>query len=90
MEQDIKSLLELVAEKAARKSADEAVKNTLTSLGFEPEKPTEMQADMMFVRNLRYGSESMRRLVQGAVVSTLVGSGLWLLWSAFKVSIARL
>lgn len=82
-----KTILEFSIEHAARKSAEMAVRQTLISIGLNPDNPSEMQADMVFIRNLREGSESMRRLFHGALLSTIVGSTLWLLWNAFKQAI---
>lgn len=87
--QDIKPFIALTAEKAAHQAVDSSVHKLLAGLGLDAHDPTEAQADMVFLRNLRHGSSYVQRHCTGAILSALIGSGLWLLWSAFKDVLAR-
>ncbi|QPC91466.1 hypothetical protein [Mesorhizobium sp. INR15] len=68
----------------ARQAAREAVKETLLTLGFDPNKPLEAQADMLFVRKTRLGSEAITRQGLMIAVATVTVAILGLIWASFK------
>lgn len=64
----------------ARAIVREAVEETLQRLGFDTAHPAELQADMLYLRKLRRGSEDMHRVVLKVVFSILLSGVLYALW----------
>ncbi|RWP29877.1 hypothetical protein [Mesorhizobium sp.] len=68
----------------ARQAAREAVKETFLTLGLDPNKPIEAQADMQFLRRTREGSETFKRqsvmVAAGAITLAVLG----LIWASIK------
>lgn len=62
----------------------EAVRGTLEGLGFDLHNPSHLQADMLYLRKIRRGSEDMARVVRHSILTLLVSTGLFLLWQAVK------
>lgn len=54
-----------MTENEVRKVVKEAVRETLTTLGFDTDDPLEAQRDMQFVRSWRKSTDTMKR--QGLV-----------------------
>lgn len=67
----------------------ETVSDTLTQLGLENRSPMEMQRDFQFLRKMRKGSESVGKAAVVAIVTTLVGGVLALLWLGFKLGLVK-
>ena len=65
------------------------VHETLLGLGFDLSEPSELQADMHYLRGIRRGSEDMRKLVKNSIITLLVSTGLYLLWEAVRAVIKR-
>lgn len=68
-------------------AAEKVVTKRLIAIGIDPDKPIQVQSDMMFLRSRREmkergGSHAMIGVI--SVIITVVGI---LLWSGFKVSI---
>ncbi len=74
---------------ATKDAAQEAVKATLTTLGFDPLDTHSTQADMLYLRNLRTGSEWIRARVLAGMLSVVAGALLWLMWEAFRHALHR-
>lgn len=53
----------------------DSVHETLASLGFTPDEPHAMQADMLYVRKAREGSDELIRVIRRSAV-TIAASGL--------------
>ena len=64
-----------------------AVMETLSSLGFDAEHPTELQADMYYLRRLRRGGEEARGIVRHSLLTVAVSTVLYLLWEAIRHSL---
>nr|DAP56840.1 MAG TPA: hypothetical protein [Caudoviricetes sp.]DAU40488.1 MAG TPA: hypothetical protein [Caudoviricetes sp.] len=66
------------------KIVENAVKETLTKIGIDPEQPLEYQKDMAFVRSWRASSETVKRqgiiTVYGIILTGIAG----LIWAALK------
>lgn len=58
----------------------EAVEETLQKLGFDTSKPSELQADMLYLRKLRRGAEDAHRVVFKVLFSILLTALLYTLW----------
>jgi hypothetical protein len=67
----------------------QTVLETLSGLGFQAETPAELQADMYYLRRMRKGSEEMARKIRMVVLSTLLSTGLYLLWEAIRQQLGR-
>lgn len=66
-----------------------AVHETLASIGFDMREPLELQADMLYLRKIRKGSEDMSRVIRHSVLTLLATTMLYLLWDAVKNLIQR-
>lgn len=64
-------------------SIREAVKETLTHLGFH-ENPQEVQKDIIYLNNLRKGSEKLRLGTLSVIIATMSTAGLYIMWEGFK------
>jgi hypothetical protein len=64
--------------------AREAVMEALISVGIDVSSPTELQADLYYLRRLRRGADEMRSVVRKALISLVVSGVIFLLWKAFK------
>lgn len=62
----------------------ESVMEALTSVGIDVSSPTELQADLYFLRRQRRGADEMRSVVRKALLSLVVSGVIFLLWKAFK------
>ncbi|MBM3618938.1 MAG: hypothetical protein FJX23_10415 [Alphaproteobacteria bacterium] len=71
-------------EEIYRKIVKEAVHETLLGVGFDLREPSQMQADMHYLRKLRHGSEDMTRVLQRSAITLGFSTALFLLWEAFK------
>lgn len=58
-----------------KKIVRDSVHETLASLGFTPDEPQQMQADMLYVRKAREGSDELLRIFRRSAV-TIAASGL--------------
>lgn len=67
-----------------RKIMRETVHETLLGVGFNMSDPSQLQADMHYLRKLRNGSEDMTRVLQRSAITLGFTTGLFLLWEAFK------
>ena len=61
-----------------RRIVREAVYETLSGLGMATSEQHELQADFLFIRKMRKGSEAM------AVITVLVPAFLYMVWQAVK------
>ncbi len=64
-----------------------SVRETLVSIGFDISEPSEIQADMYYLRRMRRGSEEMSKTIRRAALTLMVTTGLYLLWEAVKNSV---
>lgn len=61
-----------------------AVKETLTSLGFQADNPLEAQRDMQFLRAWRNSTEAVKRQSIATTIAVLTAGILGLIWVTFK------
>lgn len=71
-------------EEAMRRVVKETVHETLSGLGFDTHNLAEMQADMVYLRHLRKGSEDVFSKIRLVLLTTTIPGILYLLWEAFK------
>lgn len=62
----------------------ETVSETLAGLGFDTANPTQTQADMLYLRKVRHGSDEARRIVSRSVLTLIATSLLYMLWEGVK------
>lgn len=71
-------------EEQQRKLIREAVHETLVGVGFHLQDPSQLQADMLYLRKLRHGSEDMSRVLRTSAITISFSTSLYLLWEAVK------
>jgi hypothetical protein len=76
-EAEIRKLAHEAADLAARK----AVRETLTALGIDTDKPFEFQEKMNFVRSLQNAATTIGRQTLTAFIGTVVLGALWAIWA---------
>lgn len=76
---------EFTPEELVRKTVEE----TLCGLGFDMRNPNQLQADMLYLRRVRKGSEDMTRIVRHSILTLLASTGIYLLWEAVKNALYR-
>ena len=62
------------------------VKAAMVELGLDANDPREMQADFVFLRNQREGSEQVGRYVKLALYGGVITAGLTALWWGIQVA----
>lgn len=67
-----------------RKVIRETVHETLLRMGFDAQQAQRIQADMLYLRRIREGSEDMVRRVRASIITVLVSTVLFLLWQAVR------
>lgn len=68
----------------------EIVFQTLQSLGFTPLKPHDVQADMLYLRKVRTGTEELNRLSKRACIAVLIPAFFYLLFDTLKNLFGRI
>lgn len=76
-------------EEIYRKIVRDTVHETLLGVGFNMSDPSQLQADMHYLRKLRHGSEDMTRVLQRSAITLGFSTGLFLLWEAFKAMLQK-
>jgi hypothetical protein len=57
---------------------------TLAGIGLDVSSPTELQADLYYLRRLRKGGEEVRSVVRHSLLTLAVSTALYMLWEAVK------
>lgn len=65
----------------------ETVEQTLERLGFTVDAPHAIQADMIFIRKSREGSEEIHKWIRRTAVGIAVSGVLYSLWKGLKQEI---
>ena len=73
-------------EKALRLIIEETVTKTLEHIGFTVEEPTHIQADMIYLRKAREGSEEIHKWIRRTSVGAAVSGALYSLWQGIRHS----
>lgn len=64
----------------------EAVEQTLERLGFTVDEPNKLQADMIYVRKAREGSEEVQKWIRRTAISVAITGMLYSIWKELKNS----
>lgn len=83
MTQDELSAHEALLKKIVRESVHE----TLASLGFTPHDPHAMQADMLYLRKARKGSDELMRVVKSSTIALALSGIAYALFEGIKLSL---
>ncbi len=76
---------ELFANEASlKKIVRESVHETLASLGFTPDEPHAMQADMLYVRKAREGSDELMRIIKRSTLMIAFSGMMYGLFEGVK------
>lgn len=62
----------------------EAALEALASVGIDVANPTELQADLYYLRRLRRGGEEVRSILRHSLLTLTVSTALYMLWEALK------
>ena len=73
-----------MTEEEIKKLVADTVKQTLTQLGIEQDKPLEYQKDMAFVRSWRTSSEAVKRQSMLTATGIIITGFIALIWLAIK------
>lgn len=63
----------------------ETVHESLTQMGFDVEKPLEVQADLRMLREWRSTSKSVRKTVVFMVLGAIVSGAVAAFWAGLKI-----
>lgn len=73
--------------KAIREAVRDGIDDALTKFGIDTADPTGMQADMVYLRKSRTGSEEIIKWTKRSCVAAAVSGALVALWQGFKLII---
>lgn len=73
-------------EKALHGIIEETVLRTLEHVGFTVDTPTEIQADLIYVRKARQGAEEVHKWVRRTSISVAISGALYSLWQGIRQS----
>ena len=75
---------ETTIHRIVKEASRETVQETLTALGFDVHDPHEVQSDLLYLRQVRKGSEFMRQRIRASIITVLIPTLLYLLWEVLK------
>jgi len=67
-----------------RQIVREAVYETLSGLGMAEHEQHEVQADFLYIRRMRKGSEAISGSIKTTLITVLIPSFLYVIWEALK------
>ena len=79
----------MTEEENLRKIIHETVQETLRGVGFNVEKPHEIQADLLYLHKVRKGSEEVSRLIRRSVITVCIPAFLYVAWEVLKQILSR-
>lgn len=72
-----------------RRIVREAVYETLSGLGMDAARQHEVQADFLYVRKMRKGSEALSRNIRATSITFLIPTVLYMLWESIRQSLGK-
>ena len=72
-----------------RETAHESVMETLKGVGLNIDDQHETQADMLYLRKIRKGSEFISLRIRAAMIACLIPTLLYILWEAVKNNVHK-
>ena len=76
-------------EQEIKKIVREAVHETLNGLGISVNKPHEMQADFIYIRKMRKGSEMISQKIKASIITVTIPTVIYIAWESLKESLKR-
>lgn len=73
--------------KAIREAVGEGIDDTLTKYGIDTSDPTAMQADMVYLRKSRTGSDELIKWTKRTAIATALSGAAVALWQGIKAII---
>ncbi len=70
-------------------TARESVRETLRSAGMNMDDLHETQADMLYLRKIRKGSEFIGLRIRGTIIAAMIPTLLYLLWEVVKTGLHK-
>jgi hypothetical protein len=70
--------------KAIREAVGEGIEDTLTKYGIDTDDPNAMQADMIYLRKSRTGSDEVIKWIKRSAITAAVTGMLVALWQGIK------
>lgn len=67
----------------------ETVRETLQGIGFNVDAPQEVQADLLYLHNIRKGSEEISGLIKRSVITVCIPAFLYIAWEVLRQVMAR-
>jgi hypothetical protein len=68
-----------------REAVREGVVEALMRLGIDTQEPTEVQADMIYLRKARMGADEIMKWTKRTTISIALSSLLLVVWEGFKM-----
>ena len=72
-----------------RRIVREAIFEVLSGLGIEAQQQHEVQADFLYVRKIRKGSEAMGRTIRNSAITVLIPTMVYMIWNSIKNTMGR-
>lgn len=72
-----------------RRIVREAVFETLSGLGVDVHGQHEVQADFLYIRKMRKGSEAMGRTIRTTSITAIIPTIIYIFWESIKQAIWR-
>lgn len=73
--------------KTVRCAVREGIDDALTRYGIDTEDPTAMQADMVYLRKSRQGSDEVLKWVKRSTITVAISGMLVAIWQGIKAAI---
>ena len=70
--------------KEIRCAVREGIEDTLTKYGIDTDDPTAMQADMVYLRKSRQGSDELLKWIKRSTITVAISGILVALWQGIK------
>jgi len=67
----------------------EAVYETLHGLGISANEPHEMQADFLYMRKMRKGSDLMADRIKASIITVTIPTALYVFWDSIKQMLGK-
>lgn len=78
-----------VLREAIREAVREGIEEALTKYGIDTTDPTAVQADMIYLRKSRTGSDEVAKWIKRSVITVAISGMLLALWQGMKTLITQ-
>jgi hypothetical protein len=74
---------------AIREAVRDGIEETLTKYGIDTSSPSSMQADMIYLRKSRTGSDEVAKWIKRSIITVAISGMLLALWQGIKTLITQ-